>query len=110
MTTAAPDAGIPPMTYVTQGKIKIKFGTPKNLTITPASDYCVKHNIKDNTRVYTVFIQSNGSCSCKCFRDTHEFVVPLSILRYIVPHAFDQTLLQITINDRNEIIEIQVPA
>jgi hypothetical protein len=106
MTTAASGAGTPRKTYVAQGKIKIEVGTPGRLTITPTTDYCVKRN----TNVYTVFVQDHDPPACKCFKDTHGFTFPPTLESYLVQAAFAQAPLQITIDDSNAIVSIQVPA
>jgi len=94
------------MTYVTQGKIKIKVGTSGQLTITPTTDYCVKHN----TKVYTVFVEDRDPPACRCFKDTYEFKFSPDLASYLVQAAFAQTPLQITIDDSDTIVRIQVPA
>jgi hypothetical protein len=106
MTTAASGAGTPSKTYVTQGTIKIKVGTSEQLTIAPTNDYTVKHN----TNVYIVFVEDLDPPACKCFRDTYEFTFPDALESYLVQAAFAKTPLQITIDDSNAIVRIQVPA
>jgi hypothetical protein len=103
------DAGIAPMTYVTQGKIKMIIpadGKSGQLTINPISDYSVKHN----EQIYTVFVQEQESPKSKCFKDTYKFISPPTLMSYLVKAAVAQTCLQITIDDSDNIISIQAPA
>lgn len=91
------------MSYVTQGKIQVKFkttdGAEIEVMIAPAQDYAVIHN----GSVFTVFVDDNSqnqSGTAKIFEKTQIFVArQSSFVSHLIDAAVKQTKLEIRIKD-----------